>query len=388
MQAHQLSRGRGSEQSNIRVLHVISAIQLGGAEHLAINLAVQQAAWGLRPAVAAVRNPQSLDDAVGQHFREILQVHRIPLFELGNSGFRTDLLKLPFRLSKLIDLWSPDLVHSHTDGPDFVVSAARRRRKFRIVRTIHSTALWATHPLAGFLAEQGLRNDLIIGVSQDALTSYRHLRRQYGLNPSSHQRVISGGIRVRSWSELEPIKKRYCRGARLRVAFFGRSDPAKGLDVLLKALLSQSGNEKAPLELFIFSDAVQDQEFRSQAARLPYPLHLSPPVRNAAERMAEFDLVIIPSRVEGLCLVALEAFAAGTPIIATQIPGLREAVPPGWPLLVPPDNPEALMNMLLSVAHGNFDLVKLGGIGHKYIHKYALEIVAQEYFKSYLEYIR
>jgi glycosyltransferase involved in cell wall biosynthesis len=55
--------------------------------------------------------------------------------------------------------------------------------------------------------------------------------------------------------------------------------------------------------------------------------------------MAEFDLVIMPSRFEGLGLVAIEATLCGLPVVATDAPGLREALPPDYPWRARPGDP-------------------------------------------------
>lgn len=368
------------------MLHVITAFQLGGAERVAIDLAVQHARWGLHPAVIAVRNPRKADDPIGQNFRELLQENRIPFTAIGDSDFRRDLVKLPFRLAKAIDRYSPDLVHSHTDVPDFVVSGARRLRSFRTVRTIHSTSLWGTHWVGGFLTEQGLRDDLIIGVSDASLTSYRNLRQRYGLSPSSFQHVIRSGVRIRPAEEIQQLKRLHRRDNNLRIAFFGRWDTHKGLDVLIKAFSTWRG-DPLPVELSIFSDAVYDECFMRQVTSLPCTLYLSPPVPNASDLMAQFDLVIVPSRVEGLGLVALEALAAQTPVVASQISGLREVLPPNWPLLFPVDDAEALRNMILAVLHGQYDLGKLGEVGYTHASQYSIDAFSRKYLDCYLDYL-
>jgi len=371
----------------MHVMHVISALQLGGAERVAIDLAIHHARDGLCSAVVAIREPNKDDDPVGAHLRAVLQENQIPFFEIGSAPFRVDLAKLPFRLCRLIDRYSPDLVHSHTDVPDFVVSGARRLRRFRVARTIHNTALWETHWAAGYVTEQGLKDDLIIGVSNDALTSYKTLRQKYGLSASRHQRVIRNGVRIPPRDQVGREKSATIQCARLRVAFFGRAAPSKGLDVLIQALKTRSDKKDFPFELFIFSDAAQDHGFRQRLAPLADVVHLSPPIPNAADLMSQFDVVVMPSRAEGLPLVALEALAAKTPVLATQIPGLREVFPLDWPLFVPSEDPEALMNMLFAVGRGAFDLGKLGGIGYEHVQRYSSEVCSQAYLESYREYL-
>jgi glycosyltransferase involved in cell wall biosynthesis len=62
------------------------------------------------------------------------------------------------------------------------------------------------------------------------------------------------------------------------------------------------------------------------------------------------DVVVHSSIREGLPRVVLESMAIGTPLVATDVGGVREAVRPGEnALLVPPSNPEALTRSVLSV---------------------------------------
>jgi len=59
--------------------------------------------------------------------------------------------------------------------------------------------------------------------------------------------------------------------------------------------------------------------------------------------LADLDLFAMPSHAEGLCTAAVEAMAAGLPVIGTSVGGLVEVVADGQTgLLVPPKNPEAL----------------------------------------------
>jgi glycosyltransferase involved in cell wall biosynthesis len=59
--------------------------------------------------------------------------------------------------------------------------------------------------------------------------------------------------------------------------------------------------------------------------------------------LPSFNVFAFPSRFEGLCLAVIEAQAAGVPVVATPVGGIRETVidgETGW--LVPPRDPDAL----------------------------------------------
>jgi glycosyltransferase involved in cell wall biosynthesis len=68
---------------------------------------------------------------------------------------------------------------------------------------------------------------------------------------------------------------------------------------------------------------------------------------DAAELMGEVDVVALPSSIEGLPLVLLEAMARRRAIIATPVGGTPELVVDGETgLLVPPRDPRALADAI------------------------------------------
>ena len=72
---------------------------------------------------------------------------------------------------------------------------------------------------------------------------------------------------------------------------------------------------------------------------------------NVQDFMAAFDLCVVPSVEEPLGLVALEALAAGTPVVASEVGGLPEIIEPGrHGLLVPPRDPQALAEAVIELA--------------------------------------
>ncbi|MEM5776144.1 MAG: glycosyltransferase, partial [Anaerolineaceae bacterium] len=69
---------------------------------------------------------------------------------------------------------------------------------------------------------------------------------------------------------------------------------------------------------------------------------------DVTDLMAAADLFALPSRSEGMPLALLEAMRAGLPIIATDVPGVREALADGQcGLIVPAEDPAALARALL-----------------------------------------
>src|SRR5262249_36859850 len=81
------------------------------------------------------------------------------------------------------------------------------------------------------------------------------------------------------------------------------------------------------------------------------------------------DLFVLPSLFEGLPLAALEAMAAGEPVIASRISGTDEAVADGTTgVLVPPGNPTALAQAIRTVLNDHGLAERLGAAGRARVH--------------------
>jgi D-inositol-3-phosphate glycosyltransferase len=98
------------------------------------------------------------------------------------------------------------------------------------------------------------------------------------------------------------------------------------------------------------------------------------------------DVVVMPSHYESFGMVALEAMACGTPVIASQVGGLAFLVQDGITgYSIPDDNPQALADKL-SLLVCNPDLRnKLGQQAADYARQYDWEIIAQRIVNVYQE---
>lgn len=85
------------------------------------------------------------------------------------------------------------------------------------------------------------------------------------------------------------------------------------------------------------------------ASELEAPVVFTGVRKDARALMGAADAVVMSSRWEGLPLTALEALASGTPLVATNVRGLRELVVDGENALLVPEDPEALAAALRRV---------------------------------------
>jgi len=147
----------------------------------------------------------------------------------------------------------------------------------------------------------------------------------------------------------------------MRFAFVGQFAPHKGLHVLLAAFAlarERAAARGTRFELRLFGSApggARGRYARRLLARLPAGVELAGAFEpGAAPRvLAEVDALVVPSLWdENAPLACLEARAAGVPLVASDVPGIREVVEPGrHGLLVEPDSVTALAEALVAAEH-------------------------------------
>ncbi|MFE5283434.1 D-inositol-3-phosphate glycosyltransferase [Nocardia sp. NPDC056611] len=270
-----------------------------------------------------------------------------------------------------------DLIHSHYWLSGQVGWLARDRWRVPMVHTAHTLAAVKNAFLAeGDCPEPAVReigekqivaeaDRLVANTGEEA----RQLVELYGADPE-HIDVVLPGADLSRYHPGDKLAARAELGLRADeriVAFIGRIQPLKAPDVLVRAAAHLLAEEAAqpvpparPLRVVIVggpsgSGLERPNALIELAAALgisdrvtflpPQPAHRLVQVYRAA------DLVAVPSYNESFGLVAIEAQASGTPVLAADVGGLGTAVRDGVSgLLVPghqtPDWAAALRSML------------------------------------------
>ncbi len=161
----------------------------------------------------------------------------------------------------------------------------------------------------------------------------------------------------------------------------------KGVDVLLRAM--QILRQDSDLELVIAGDG----ECRAELAKLAVSLDLCNVVHflgqvphiGLARIYRRAKIVAIPSRLESFGIVTLEAMAAGKPVVASCVGGLREIIQDRVTgLLVPVDDPSSLAEALLSLERDPDLGVRLGEAGRmEVLSRWGPENMAKGYEQAY-----
>jgi D-inositol-3-phosphate glycosyltransferase len=176
--------------------------------------------------------------------------------------------------------------------------------------------------------------------------------------------------------------------------FVGRIEPLKGLDVLLDALyiMREAGVfEDIPMCLSVIGgdpqgsdEALSDEMQRLQQLRVEHGLEdlVTLLGKRSQDSLPYYYsaaiLVVVPSHYESFGMVALEAMACGTPVVASDVGGLAYLVKHGKTgFTVPAGDPKALAEYLTNLVQDKELHFRLGQQAAEYAKNYAWEKIVQ-----------
>ncbi len=189
--------------------------------------------------------------------------------------------------------------------------------------------------------------------------------------------IVFNGIEVTNFTDSAATKS---DGP--TIAYVGRHEPRKGLEVLLEAMTTLPQN----VTLWIMSDGPQTEELRVKYEG-DQRLHWLGPVseEEKVKRIKGADVLCVPSlRGESFGIVLLEAMAAGTPVVASDLPGYRNVASTGdEACLVPPGDPGALSQGLSKVIEDKALAARLAESGSKRVSEFSMDRLAKIYVDLY-----
>lgn len=184
-------------------------------------------------------------------------------------------------------------------------------------------------------------------------------------------------------SIMGPVAIKSSLGTPARILYVGRLSAEKGVTQLVPMLaaLRKQGHEVV-LDLVGEGDLRPPLEAQIAATDLENVVSLHGYVPLGASLMALYqraDIFVLPSLVEGMGKVLLEAMAAGLPIVATRVGGIPHLITHGENgLLVPPQDSEALADAVASLLDQAALRQQLSRAGLMVARRYTLENLTSE----------
>jgi glycosyltransferase involved in cell wall biosynthesis len=344
-----VSRGRASsssEQDSLRVLFIINSLGAGGAERSLAEMLPIFLKSGIDPMVVTLKGSTEGNE------QEVTALG-VPVVPVQSDSWWQTLT----RLRRLIAAQKPDVVHTTIFEADVLGRLATIGRKTNVLTSLVNTSYSSAR-----LADPNVRPWRLRGVQiVDGWTARRFNSHFHAITQAvKHAAIESLGIepsqitvveRGRDQSRLGRPSRERRQLSRSRLGIppesdvlvnVGRQEFQKGHQDLLRAMVGIAAARPHSLLLI----AGREGNATTSLRRLCNQLHLQGHVRFLGHRqdvpdlLAASDVFVFPSIYEGLGGAVIEAMALGLPIVASNLPALREVLEESRNcLLVPPARP-------------------------------------------------
>jgi glycosyltransferase involved in cell wall biosynthesis len=311
----------------MRVLHVQRAKGIGGSERHLLTLLPALAAAGVEVRMCVIE--------VGEGDRFVAEL-RAAGVDVGVHRSRRDIdpTLVPGLVGE-IRRFRPDIVHSHLVHADVYGQIAAAAARVAGVSSVHGTpAFYLRQPYrsVGMMVSRLAKRRIAIS---DHVAAFLHSAR---LAPTQRIRVVHYGIDVRSLTVDEAERARIRAAMAVESGDFAlgiasRLIPGKGHDVLIHAV-AKAAPRLGHLKLFVAGDGPERPKLEALAARLcpTDTVHFLGFIEDIRSFMAACDALAfptLPELSEGFGLAALEAMAAGRPVVASNVGSLPEVIDDG-----------------------------------------------------------
>ena len=334
----------------MRILHVITSLQTGGAEMLVVNLMPRFKALGHEVGVVVFN---------GEHTALMERLEKecpeCKIYRLGTSCYN------PWHIIKLIGIMRKyDVVHTHNSSPQLFAAIANIFCRKRLITTEHNTnnrkrGNWLLSRIDKWMypryekiicisdqAEENLREYLLNDNVNDNECSVFSVKcsevKTQNLKLKTNITTIYNGVDVEAIHKAESIESLISeRFVAVMVAGFR---PQKDQDTLVRAMAKLP---KDQYEVWLVGDGVR----RDSVERLVLSVGVKDNVKflglrtDVANILKTADVVVMSTHYEGLSLSNIEGMAAGKPFVASDVEGIHE-VTEGYGVLVPHEDAEVL----------------------------------------------
>lgn len=330
----------------ITILHVIETIGVGGAEK-----ALVQTVNGIpeyNHIIATLFEPDGLKEKLKE--AKLIKLNATSLW--GK-------LKAVRKLRKIIKEESVDIVHAQLFHST-IVGRLAAHNKLPFVFTIQSMLgedLFNKDFISRTIEKLTYsKRNYLIAVSQSALDDYK---KHISIN-SERSQIIYNSIEEVFFSEhYKDIKS----AKRLRLVAIGNLKPVKNYNYILDAI------KNLPVgvaELDIYGIGVSRNMLERRIKEEAIPAVLKGNVSDLNIRLRNYDIYLHCSKYEGSSLAVFEAMASGLPVIASDIPVLRENTGENA-LFVNLMNPDDLTQKIVSIQKGELNVNIKGRKGFEWV---------------------
>lgn len=350
-----------------RILHVITSLRTGGAEHLMVDLL---------PLLHSSRNNTVellVFDGRCTPFMEELKSRGICIHKLGYGGS----MYHPKYIFKLIQYMGQyDIIHTHNTACQLFVPISKMLSFTRkpLVTTEHSTnnrrrSKWWCKPLDRWMYNRYAAVICIADQTRASLEQYLGKKKNFytiwnGVNFARFSRA------VKNIAEQKDFVVTMVAGLRIE----------KDHETLLRAIAQLPANYR----LQLVGDGERKEVLKVMCKELGIESRVSfLGVRmDVPDILEQSDVAVLSSHWEGFGLAAVEAMAAGRPLVATDVGGLHDVVN-GAGLLFPHGDDKALAEKIQWLCEHPDEYRQIALKCQERASKYDISIMARKYLELY-----
>jgi glycosyltransferase involved in cell wall biosynthesis len=292
-----------------RVMHVVVAGDIGGAEHLLVDLAVRPERTRAEHEVALFTSNRALAEylvGAGLRVHDCGPAPESPIAylqrSLGWSHVRS--------LAALLSARRCDVVHTHTFGSHVLGTRAAARAKLRQVRTEHHFVHYFDLSCRPFTRWAAARTEAIVAVSEYV----RGVLVRTAPRLAQRTTVARNGVDTAFWIPRAKTGKGF------RACIVCRLTPWKRVHLAIRAAAI------AHVELVVVGDGEERGHLERLARALGAPVRFVGYAPDPRPHIGECDVVLSTSDREPLGLSVMEALSMGRPVVACATGGIPEIV--------------------------------------------------------------
>ena len=320
-----------SDGRRLRVAHVVLSLDVGGLERIVVDLIRCGRVLGQDMAVVCLERRGTLAAMAKAAGAEISCVDKPP----GRRPVTVGHLREVFQRLR------PDIIHTHQIGALYYAGPAARRAGVRaVVHTEHinhsakRTGLMDRAKLRLLWAIAGRHARRFFGVSEDIIEAAG----SFGIVPRKKLAVVQNGIDTSTFNATPEALAEALRAFKLLgipdhakvVGTVGRLAEVKRHDLLIRGF-ARSAVDRPDACLVVVGDGPDRSALESLVKSLGMDgrVHLVGYLEHPESLLRGMDIFALASRLEGLPLAILEAWAAGVPVVASSVGGVPALIDHG-----------------------------------------------------------
>lgn len=376
------------------IIHIIPRLSFsGGIENYVRNLCyyANQDRFNNYIITFFINNDNEIVNELNQKGIKIFSLKPV-LFEKINNrylkfilkNFTFSYIKKYKSLNKILQTLSPDLLVFH--GEDCELIGGFISSNHKKVNVIHGLSFFPLNPIYQFILNHHSRKkyNKTIFINESLKTSF-------GKFGQSNCFVIPSGIDIKKLNS-------YCDGYLMTkkldkynhkfiLGFIGRISKEKGIYELIKGF---SLIKKENLILKIAGDGNEFSQIKNLVKNLSLEnkIEFLGEIKKTEEFYKQIDILIIPSRTEGLPLVMLEAMACGVLVIANNVGAISTVINNNFNgILMANNNPETIQNSIEYCLNNFHNMKSLIENAQKTVKKFSIEKSVEKFENTIMEII-